>query len=119
MIVVKIGGSIVSDSLHTSIFDDLVTLLHNEKIIIVHGGGKQVTSVANRLGVEQQFIVSPGGIKSRYTDRDTVEAYTMVMSGQVKVAPFVEKHPLEEINRIFAAVHHGDLKRRAILVPTH
>jgi 6-hydroxycyclohex-1-ene-1-carbonyl-CoA dehydrogenase len=41
------------------------------------------------------------------------------MTGEVKVAPFVEKHPLDEINRIFAAVHHGDLKRRAILVPTH
>ena len=46
-------------------------------------------------------------------------ALELVMTGQVKVTPFVEKHPLEEINRIFAAVHHGDLKRRAILVPTH
>ncbi len=46
-------------------------------------------------------------------------ALELVMSGKVKVAPFVEKHPLSEINRVFAAVHHGDLKRRAILVPTH
>src|SRR5512135_3033466 len=46
-------------------------------------------------------------------------ALELVMSGQVKVVPFVEKHPLDEINQIFAAVHHGDLKRRAILVPTH
>jgi 6-hydroxycyclohex-1-ene-1-carbonyl-CoA dehydrogenase len=46
-------------------------------------------------------------------------ALELVMSGQVKVAPFVEKHPLDEINQIFAAVHHGDLKRRAILVPNH
>jgi 6-hydroxycyclohex-1-ene-1-carbonyl-CoA dehydrogenase len=46
-------------------------------------------------------------------------ALELVMSGKVKVAPFVEKHPLDEINQIFAAVHHGDLKRRAILVPTH
>ena len=46
MIVVKIGGSIVSDSLHVSIFEDMVALLRNEKIVIVHGGGKQVTSVA-------------------------------------------------------------------------
>lgn len=83
MIVVKIGGSIVSDSLHASIFDDLAALLHRERIVIVHGGGKQVTNIADRLGIKQQFIVSPGGIKSRYTDRDTIEAYTMVMSGQV------------------------------------
>jgi len=46
-------------------------------------------------------------------------ALDMVLSGRVKVAPFVEKHPLEDINRIFEAVHHGELKRRAVLVPTH
>ncbi len=46
-------------------------------------------------------------------------ALELVMSGKVNLAPFVEKHPLNEINQIFAAVHHGDLKRRAILVPTH
>ena len=50
------------------------------------------------------------------------ELYTaldMVMTGRVKVAPFVEKHPLDEINEIFEAVHHGEIKRRAVLVPTH
>jgi 6-hydroxycyclohex-1-ene-1-carbonyl-CoA dehydrogenase len=46
-------------------------------------------------------------------------ALDMVLSGRVKVAPFVEKHPLDEINQIFEAVHHGELKRRAVLVPTH
>jgi 6-hydroxycyclohex-1-ene-1-carbonyl-CoA dehydrogenase len=46
-------------------------------------------------------------------------ALEMVLTGRVKVTPFVEKHPLDEINRIFEAVHHGELKRRAVLVPTH
>jgi 6-hydroxycyclohex-1-ene-1-carbonyl-CoA dehydrogenase len=46
-------------------------------------------------------------------------ALDLVLTGRVKVTPFVEKHPLEEINQIFEAVHHGELKRRAILVPTH
>jgi 6-hydroxycyclohex-1-ene-1-carbonyl-CoA dehydrogenase len=46
-------------------------------------------------------------------------ALDMVLTGRVKVTPFVEKHPLDEINRIFEAVHHGELKRRAVLVPTH
>jgi 6-hydroxycyclohex-1-ene-1-carbonyl-CoA dehydrogenase len=46
-------------------------------------------------------------------------ALDLVLSGRVKVAPFVEKHPLDEINRIFEAAHHGDLERRAVLVPTH
>lgn len=46
-------------------------------------------------------------------------ALDMVLGGRIKVAPFVEKHPLDEINRIFEAVHHGALKRRAVLVPAH
>ena len=46
-------------------------------------------------------------------------ALDLVLAGRVKVAPFVEKHPLDQINQIFAAVHHGELKRRAVLVPVH
>jgi len=45
------------------------------------------------------------------------EALELVLDGRVKVAPFVERHPLSEINRIFEAVHAGKLKRRAVLVP--
>ena len=40
------------------------------------------------------------------------------MNGRVKVSPFVEKHPLSEINQVFEAAHAGALKRRAVLVPT-
>jgi 6-hydroxycyclohex-1-ene-1-carbonyl-CoA dehydrogenase len=47
------------------------------------------------------------------------QALELVLNGRVKVAPFVEKHPLSDINRVFEAVHAGSLKRRAILVPTH
>ena len=41
----------------------------------------------------------------------------LVLDGRVKVSPFVEKHPLSEINEIFEAAHAGALKRRAVLVP--
>ena len=47
------------------------------------------------------------------------EALELVLNGRVKVSPFVEKHPLDEINQVFEAVHKGALKRRAVLVPTH
>ena len=46
-------------------------------------------------------------------------ALDLVLSGRVKILPFIETHPLGEINRVFAAVHSGALKRRAVLVPTH
>lgn len=44
-------------------------------------------------------------------------ALDMVLDGRVKVGPFVERHKLDDINRVFEAAHHGDLKRRAVLVP--
>jgi [amino group carrier protein]-L-2-aminoadipate 6-kinase len=82
MIVIKIGGSIV-DGLHSSTISDLKKILEQEQVVFVHGGGKDVTVIGNKLGKEQKFIVSPGGVKSRYTDKETAEIYTMVMSGKI------------------------------------
>jgi len=47
------------------------------------------------------------------------QALELVLNGRVKVAPFVEKHPLSDINKVFEAAHAGALKRRAVLVPSH
>jgi 6-hydroxycyclohex-1-ene-1-carbonyl-CoA dehydrogenase len=44
-------------------------------------------------------------------------ALDLVLAGAVQVKPFVETHPLADINRVFEAVHHRDIKRRAVLVP--
>lgn len=44
-------------------------------------------------------------------------ALELVLDGKVMVKPFVEQHPLAEINEVFAAVHRHELKRRAVLVP--
>ena len=44
-------------------------------------------------------------------------ALDLVLQGRVKVGPFVEQHPLADINKVFTAVHHGELQRRAVLVP--
>jgi 6-hydroxycyclohex-1-ene-1-carbonyl-CoA dehydrogenase len=44
-------------------------------------------------------------------------ALDLVLDGKIALAPFVERHPLAEINRVFAAAHAHQLTRRAILVP--
>jgi 6-hydroxycyclohex-1-ene-1-carbonyl-CoA dehydrogenase len=44
-------------------------------------------------------------------------ALELVLAGRVQVSPFIEKRPLADINAVFDAVHHGALKRRAVLVP--
>ena len=44
-------------------------------------------------------------------------ALDLVLTGKVKVKPFVESHPLDDINRVFEAVHHREISRRVVLVP--
>jgi 6-hydroxycyclohex-1-ene-1-carbonyl-CoA dehydrogenase len=44
-------------------------------------------------------------------------ALELVLSGKVKLKPFVEQRPLDEINDVFSAVHDGKFLRRAIMVP--
>ncbi|MEM2970246.1 MAG: [LysW]-aminoadipate/[LysW]-glutamate kinase [Candidatus Bathyarchaeia archaeon] len=83
MIVVKIGGDIFSKGLNESLANDFKKTVEQEKLVIVHGGGDEVTSIAEKLGKPQTFIVSPGGVRSRYTDAETVEIFTMVMAGKI------------------------------------
>ncbi len=44
-------------------------------------------------------------------------ALDLVLDGKVKLAPFVERHPLDQINQVLADVHAHKLTRRAVLVP--
>jgi 6-hydroxycyclohex-1-ene-1-carbonyl-CoA dehydrogenase len=44
-------------------------------------------------------------------------ALDLVLDRKVALAPFVERHPLDDINRVFADVHAHKLTRRAVLVP--
>jgi acetylglutamate/LysW-gamma-L-alpha-aminoadipate kinase len=85
MIVIKIGGSVV-DGLHSTTLPDIRAIAKNDRLVLVHGGGKEVTTIATKLGKEQKFIISPSGVKSRYTDKETAEIYTMVMSGKINKA---------------------------------
>jgi len=85
MIVIKIGGSVV-DGLHSTTLPDIRRIAKNDRLVLVHGGGKEVTNIATKLGKEQKFIISPSGVKSRYTDKETAEIYTMVMSGKINKA---------------------------------
>lgn len=46
-------------------------------------------------------------------------ALDLVLDGKVKLAPFVEHHPLDDINAVFEAAHAHKLTRRAILKPAN
>jgi len=83
LIVVKVGGSIAKDIVSSDLVQDIKNLLSENKVVLVHGGGDEVTEIASKLGKEQKFVVSPEGFRSRYTDKETAEIYTMVIAGKI------------------------------------
>ncbi len=78
MIVVKVGGRTLSN--FKSIAEDLK---RHQPFILVHGGGDLVSEYSRKMGVEPRIVVSPSGIRSRYTDEKELEIFTMVLAGKV------------------------------------
>jgi acetylglutamate/LysW-gamma-L-alpha-aminoadipate kinase len=119
MITIKIGGSVV-DGLHPSIIADLKKVSKKEKIILVHGGGKEVTKISEALGKEQKFIVSPGGIKSRFTDKETVEIFTMVMSGKINkmIVMMLQKNGINAVglSGVDGKIIQAERKKKLIVI---
>lgn len=75
--VIKIGGNIIDEEKRLSSFLKQFAVVE-EKKILVHGGGKLATLVAEKLGVEQQVIEG-----RRITDEETLKIVTMVYAGYI------------------------------------
>jgi acetylglutamate/LysW-gamma-L-alpha-aminoadipate kinase len=80
--VVKIGGSILKE-VPFELVSDIKNVLLEHQLVLVHGGGKGVTAIASKLGKKQEFVTSPTGFRSRYTDKETMKIFTMVMAGRI------------------------------------
>jgi acetylglutamate/LysW-gamma-L-alpha-aminoadipate kinase len=63
LIVIKMGGSILKQGASSDLIADLKTILENNQVVLVHGGGVEVTEIASKLGKEQKFIISPEGFR--------------------------------------------------------
>lgn len=75
--IIKIGGNIIDDEQKLSAFlEDFSTI--SGKKMLVHGGGKLATKLAERLGVQQQMIDG-----RRITDEETLKIVTMVYAGYI------------------------------------
>ena len=82
VIVVKVGGSIASSGIPDSLIKE-IAYHGNDRIVLVHGGGPAVTDLTRKLGIEPRFVTSPEGVKSRYTDAETMEVFLMAMKGRI------------------------------------
>ena len=80
IVVVKYGGNaMVSEQLRQQVMEDIVLLwLVGVKVVLVHGGGPEISDLMNRLGKKPTFI---DGL--RVTDQETVDIVQMVLAGKV------------------------------------
>ena len=80
IVVVKYGGNaMVSEQLRQQVMEDLVLLwLVGVRVVLVHGGGPEISGLMKRLGKKPEFV---DGL--RVTDQETVDIAQMVLAGKV------------------------------------
>lgn len=80
VLVVKYGGNaMVSEKLKNSVMRDLILLhLVGVRVVLVHGGGPEITDMLGKIGKESLFV---DGL--RVTDRETVDVVQMVLAGKI------------------------------------
>jgi acetylglutamate kinase len=80
IIVVKYGGNaMINEELKEAVMGDIVLLsLIGIKVVLVHGGGPEITEMLGKVGKKSEFI---DGL--RVTDKDTVDIVQMVLAGKI------------------------------------
>lgn len=80
IVVIKYGGNaMVSDELRAAVMSDIILLsLVGVHVVVVHGGGPEISGMLKRIGKESQFV---DGL--RYTDPETMEVVQEVLCGKV------------------------------------
>lgn len=78
--VVKFSGKVTEDKENLASLTEELALLHQVgiRLCVIHGGGKQLNQLAERLGVAQQIIDG-----RRVTDDDTLELAKMIFAGKI------------------------------------
>lgn len=80
VVVVKYGGNaMINPELKRAVMTDIVLLsLIGIRVVLVHGGGPEITDTLKAMGKESRFV---NGL--RYTDADTAEVVQMVLAGKI------------------------------------
>jgi acetylglutamate kinase len=77
ILIIKIGGNVIDDEAGLSSFLKNFAGIKERKIL-VHGGGKLATALAEQLGIKQQLLDG-----RRITDKETLRVVTMVYAGYI------------------------------------
>ncbi|WP_191378983.1 acetylglutamate kinase [uncultured Flavonifractor sp.] len=79
-VVVKYGGNaMISDELRRAVISDLILLhLVGIRVVVVHGGGPEITEMLRKIGKESRFV---DGL--RHTDEETMDVVQQVLCGKV------------------------------------
>ncbi len=80
IVIVKYGGNaMIDEELKKAVMGDLVLLsLIGIKVVLVHGGGPEITEMLNKIGKKTEFV---GGL--RVTDKETADVVQMVLAGKI------------------------------------
>ncbi len=80
IVVVKYGGNaMIDDGLKKTVMRDLVLLAQiGVKVVLVHGGGPEITDTLKKMNIESRFV---DGL--RVTDREQIDVVQMVLAGKV------------------------------------
>lgn len=79
-IVVKYGGNaMISEELRQAVISDIILLhLVGIQVVVVHGGGPEISEMLKKIGKQSQFV---DGL--RYTDNETMDIVQQVLCGRV------------------------------------
>lgn len=80
IIVVKYGGNaMINEELKAAVIQDIVLLnLVGIKVVLVHGGGPEISEMLKKIGKESRFVKG-----LRYTDEETMDIVQMILCGKV------------------------------------
>ncbi len=95
-VVVKIGGTMMeNDSVLKSVLDDVILMKYvGIKVVLIHGGGKQITDLMKEKGLDVKFIDG-----MRVTTKESMDIVKMILIGKIntKVVSFLNEHDKEAI----------------------
>lgn len=91
--IVKIGGKLINDEASLNEVLDIFSQIEGQKIL-VHGGGREATTMAEKLGIETKMIQG-----RRITDADTIKIVTMVYAGGInkRIVAQLQKRNIDAI----------------------